>query len=172
MAEDATREDLMAYHRLLREQQTLLLSARDELDERRRLADALSDRRQQLSSRHSSSSGCTPATRAPKRRSRLERIPEGARHEITRSLGSSFMTVDEDGNMVPKTPEAAVLATTTYLLSTQPPADDPRAALHRQTIRGLGMIGVALTPVDKQGTEAAIVLRQSDMSPPPRDHSP
>ena len=52
MAEDATREDLMAYHRLLREQQTLLANAREELDERRRLADA----------RVNDGSSCPPVT--------------------------------------------------------------------------------------------------------------
>ena len=76
------------------------------------------------------------------------------------------MTVDSAGNLMAKTPQGALIAATTYLLSNQPPADDPRAALHRSTIAGLGMIGAALTPGDRPNAEKAVATRRSDRSPP------
>jgi hypothetical protein len=54
------------------------------------------------------------------------------------------MAVDHDGIIIPKTPEAAVLAVMMYLQSTQPPDNDPRAAIHRSALRGLGIMGAAI----------------------------
>ena len=68
----------------------------------------------------------------PKRRSRVQHLPEGDKVELSRSLDSSFMTVNTSGNLMAKTPQGALIAATTYLFSNQPPASDPRAALHRQ----------------------------------------
>ena len=56
------------------------------------------------------------------------------------------MTFDERGNVVPKTPAAAVLAVATYLQLTKPQEGDPRAEQHRQAILGMGMIGARLGP--------------------------
>ena len=71
-----------------------------------------------------------------------------------------------------KTPQGALIAATTYLLSNQPPAGDPRAALHRSTIAGLGLIGAALTPGKKRNAEGAVATRRPDRSPPRGDRSP
>jgi hypothetical protein len=54
------------------------------------------------------------------------------------------MSVDAQGNIVPKTPQAALVATQTYLMATQPAANDPRAAIHRSALVGLTMIGASL----------------------------
>src|SRR5215216_1212448 len=68
------------------------------------------------------------------------------------------MTVDTRGNVVPRTPQAAVTAATMYLLNNQPPAGDPRTAMHRSTIVGLGLIEAALdkepVPDHKKGQSA------------------
>ena len=75
---------------------------------------------------------------------------------MTRNLESSFMSLDANGNMIPKTHAAAVLAVATYLQVTRPPEGDPRVEKHRQAILGMGMIGAKLQ------TEAA----------PPKEASP
>src|SRR5664279_3541131 len=94
MPEDTPCEDLMAYHRILYEQQQGLAQLQAELDERRRHADASSQRRAALSASRPSSSGHTPANVNPRHQSRLGRIPEASRHATTRNLESSFMSMD------------------------------------------------------------------------------
>src|SRR5664279_5324407 len=82
------------------------------------------------------------------------------------------MSMDAEGNVMPKTPAAAILASTTYLRTTQPPENDPRAEVHRQTILGLGMAGAALQPVGAPKDVAATAQRQPARSPRRRDDSP
>ena len=55
-------------------------------------------------------------------------------------LDLSFMSVDAQGNIIPKTPQVALVATQTYLMATQPAANDPRAAIHHSVLVGLGKI--------------------------------
>jgi hypothetical protein len=54
---------------------------------------------------------------------------------------SSFLLVDEIGNIIPKTPEAALVVAQAYLLTTQPAPGDPREGMHQSAIKGLGLIG-------------------------------
>jgi hypothetical protein len=42
---------------------------------------------------------------------------------------------------MPDTPEAALVATQAYLLTTQPEPRDPRESMHQAAIKGLGLIG-------------------------------
>ena len=69
--------------------------------------------------------------------------------------------VDPAGNAVPKTPQGAAIAATTYLLATQPPESDPRAEIHRMVLRGLGIVGAALQ------TSATPKPAATTMEPPP-----
>ena len=117
MPEDASREELMAYHNLLHQQHARLAAAQAELDKRKQLADASSERRARLSSLHSSASQHNSAGRVPKRRSRVQHLPEDDMLELSKSLDSSFMTVDSAGDLMAKTPQGALIAATTYLLS-------------------------------------------------------
>ena len=64
------------------------------------------------------------------------------------------MSLDKNGNVIPKTPAAAVLARATYLQVTQPPEGYPRAEQHRQAILGMGMIGARLGPNETRQPEA------------------
>jgi hypothetical protein len=57
------------------------------------------------------------------------------------NLDSSFLLVDERGNIMPKTPEAALVAAQAYLLTTQPAPGDPRESVHQDAIKGLRLIG-------------------------------
>ena len=96
------------------------------------------------------------------------------------------MSLDANGNVIPKTPVAAALVVATYLQVTQPPEGDPRAEQHRQAILGMGMIGAKLqteaAPRRKasprrnpQGQEAEVtrgnheVQRREEMPPKHRD---
>jgi hypothetical protein len=56
------------------------------------------------------------------------------------NLNSSFLTVDEIGSIMPKTPEASLVAAQAYLLTTQPEPRDPRESMHQVSIKGLGLI--------------------------------
>ena len=109
MPEDASREDLMAYHYLLSKKNTEITrkfqemeAERANLDRRKRVADLSSQRRAELSVVH----GANSTGRTPQRHgSRLNRVSDATRSEMTRNLESSFMTLDERGNVIPKTPD-------------------------------------------------------------------
>jgi hypothetical protein len=47
---------------------------------------------------------------------------------------------DEEESFVQETPEAALVAAQTYLLTTQPEPGDPREHMHQAAIRSLGLI--------------------------------
>ena len=95
------------------------------------------------------------------------------------------MSLDPNGNVIPKTPTAAVLAVATYLQVTQPPEGDPRAEQHRHAILGMGMIGPKLQTEaaprreasprrNPQGQEEAITRGNREVQrreeTPPRRH--
>ena len=86
----------------------------------------------------------------------MSAIPENERQNLVRDLDLSFMSVDSRGNIKPKTPQAAIVADQTYLLATQPAANDPWAAMHRSTLMSLGMVGASLA--DKE------IVQRSDRS--------
>jgi hypothetical protein len=79
---------------------------------------------------------------------------------------------DEEGNIIPKTPEAAVLAVTTYLQSTQPPEGDPRAAIHRSALHGLGIVGAAITQKAAENVGPSTAARHVEGTPPGCEGSP
>jgi hypothetical protein len=62
----------------------------------------------------------------------------------------SFLSVDEQGNIVPKTPEAALVAAQAYLHTTRPNPGDPREHMHRETLQGLKMVGNKLTEKEEE----------------------
>jgi hypothetical protein len=77
------------------------------------------------------------------------REPESNRREAERSnrenrtknLDSSFLLVDEIGNIMPKMLEAALMVAQAYLLTKQPALGDPRESMHQAAIKGLRLIG-------------------------------
>ena len=134
----ATQEELQAYHYLLSKKNTemtrrlqLMEEERQQLDERKRLADISSQRRAELSAIHgANSTGRTPHRSTHRAATRLTRVSDADRSEMTKNLESSFMSLDENGNVIPKTPTAAVLAVATYLQLTQPPEGDQIGRAH------------------------------------------
>jgi hypothetical protein len=69
-----------------------------------------------------------------------DNLEQGNQGNHVQNLYSSFLSVDERGNIVPKTPEAALVAAQAYLLTTQPSPGDPRTSTHQASIQGLGLI--------------------------------
>jgi hypothetical protein len=67
--------------------------------------------------------------------SRVENLDHSDRRNRSRNPDSSFLSVDEQGNIMPKTPEAALVAAQTYLYTTQPNPGDPREHMHRAVMR-------------------------------------
>src|SRR3954467_719143 len=79
-----------------------------------------------------------------KHRSRMENMDPKECREVARALNASFMEMDADGNVIPKTPQAAIMAATAYLASHPPPERDPKRAMHKSALTGLGLVGSAL----------------------------
>src|SRR3954469_2117092 len=79
-----------------------------------------------------------------KHRSRMENMDPKEHREVTRALNASFMEMDADGNVIPKMPQAAIMAATAYLASHPPPEGDPKRAMHKSALAGLGLVGAAL----------------------------
>jgi hypothetical protein len=65
----------------------------------------------------------------------------GRRGNHLQNLYSSFLLINERGNIIPKTSEAALVAAQAYLLTTQPALGDPQESMHQAAIKGLGLIG-------------------------------
>ena len=128
MPEDATREDLQAYNKLLRAQRNMMAELQDSLDERKRKADESSLRRMLLSTGGSASRSVTGQGSAvkggPRRRAGRVFDVQG----VARNLGEAM---DEEADLVPKTADAARMALAAYLSLNQPPEGDPRTAIHK-----------------------------------------
>jgi hypothetical protein len=57
------------------------------------------------------------------------------------NLDSSFLSIDERGNIIPKTAEATLMVAQAYLQTTQPTRGDPRESMHQAAMKGLELIG-------------------------------
>jgi hypothetical protein len=71
----------------------------------------------------------------------VDNLEHGDKRNLERNLESSFLSFDEQGNIVPKTPEAALVAAHAYLFTTYPTPSDPREGMHQATLQGLGLLG-------------------------------
>ena len=91
----------MAYHLLLITEHNKQVKLQEELDERKKAALESSTRRVALSAAGGSSSH---GNNANKHRSRTEHMEPAARREVTRDLNTSFMSMDVNGNVIPKMP--------------------------------------------------------------------
>jgi hypothetical protein len=73
--------------------------------------------------------------------SRLDNLEHADRRNLARNLDSQFLSVDKRGNIVPKTPEAALVVAHACLFTTQPTPRDPKESMHRAALQGLGLVG-------------------------------
>jgi hypothetical protein len=62
------------------------------------------------------------------------------------------MTIDERGNIIPKTPEAGYMATQAYILASRLPPGDPREPLFNMAMAGVGVMGTAFAATPPEGT--------------------
>ena len=92
----------MAYHYLLIEEHKKQVKMQETLDKRKQAASESSARRAALSSMAPGSS--TNGNQGNKHRSRVENMDPKERRDVTRTLHTSFMDMDADGNIIPKTP--------------------------------------------------------------------
>jgi hypothetical protein len=60
--------------------------------------------------------------------------------EESHTKSESAHPLDEQEDFVQETPEAALVAAQTYLLTTQPKPGDPREHMHQAAIRSLGLV--------------------------------
>ena len=113
LPEDAPLAQVQALQRLLADKHQRLTRLQTDLDERRQRADESSARRASLSAHRSTTSDREHTSR---HRARVPNLSPHERRNLTRNLATSFLTTDEQGFVVPKTPQGALLAATTYLL--------------------------------------------------------
>jgi hypothetical protein len=97
---------LLGYHYALRQQAKQLAKERIEIQKRKDLAIAASN----AARRAWSDASHTNPRRNRQHGSRYENLEYSNRQSISKNLDSSFLTVDEQGNIIPKTPEAALVA--------------------------------------------------------------
>jgi hypothetical protein len=120
---DASKNMLLGYHYILRQQSKQLAKERIEIQKRKESAIATSI------AYHKARSDASYTNSKKHRRhgSRFENHEHSERQSLSKNLDSSFLSVDEQGNIIPKMPEAALVAAHTYLYTTQPSLGDPYA---------------------------------------------
>jgi hypothetical protein len=138
---NASKNMLLGYHYALRQQSKQLAKERIEIQKRRDSAIAASDAYHKA---HSDAS-YTNSKRHRRHGSRFENLEYSERQSLSKNLDSSFLSVDEQGNIIPKTPKAALVVAQAYLQTTRPNPRDPREHMHRATLQGLKMVGNRLS---------------------------
>jgi hypothetical protein len=103
---DARREVLLGYHYALHRQSQQLEKEKSEIRKRRESVSAASK------AYHAERSNASHANsgRHHRQGSRVDNHEYADIRNLSRNLESSFLSVDERGNIIPKTPEAALVA--------------------------------------------------------------
>jgi hypothetical protein len=101
---------LLGYHYVLRQQANQLAKERIEIQKRKDSAIAASD----AACRAHSDASYTNR-KHHRHGSRYENLEYSDRQSISKNLDSSFLSVDEKGNIIPKTPKVALVAAQAYL---------------------------------------------------------
>jgi hypothetical protein len=122
----ASQNLLLGYHYALRKQSGQLEKERSEIRKRR-------------------DASYTNSKRHHRHGSRVENLEHSERRNLSGNLNSFFLSIDEQGNIIPKTPEAALVAAQTYLYTMRPSLEYPREHMHRAALQGLRMVGNKLT---------------------------
>jgi hypothetical protein len=104
---------LLGYHYALRQQAKQLAKERIEIQKRKDSAIATSD-----AARRARSDASYTNKRHCRHGSRYENLKYSERQSISKNLDSSFLLVDEQGYIIPKTPEATLVAAQAYLHTT------------------------------------------------------
>jgi hypothetical protein len=98
---DASKEVLLGYHYALQRKSRQLAKERSEIRKRRdsTIAASAAMHEARINTSHANS------RRHNKRGSRVKNLEHSDRRNISRNLDSSFLLVDEQGNIMPKTPK-------------------------------------------------------------------
>jgi hypothetical protein len=128
---DSSREVLMGYQYALHQHKKWLLQEHSEL--RRSCESNSIANRTQWEERSDTSQSSEERHREPKHSRKKTERPD-------RENRTPFLTIDKTGSIMPKMPEAALVAEQAYLLTTQPEPRDPRESMHQAAIKGLGLI--------------------------------
>jgi hypothetical protein len=123
---NSSQNILLGYHYTLRQQAKLLAKERIEIQKRKDSAIPASD-----AARRARSDASYTNIRHHRHGSRYENLRYSERQSISKNLDSSFLSVDDQGNIIPKTLEAALVAAQAYLYTTRPNPGDPRKHMHR-----------------------------------------
>jgi hypothetical protein len=162
---NSSKDLLLGYHYALRQQAKQLAKEKIEIQQRKESAIAASN----AARRARSDASHTNARRNRQHGSRYENLEYSERQSISKNLDSSFLLVDEQGNILPKTPEAALVAAQAYLLTTRPSPGDPREHMHRAALNGLNMEGHKLSV---KGEESHHHMEMHKPRSPRRHNSP
>jgi hypothetical protein len=136
---------LLGYHYALRQQAKQLAKERIEIQKRKDSAIAASD-----AARRARSDASYTNRRHHRHGSRYENLRYSERQSISKNLDSSFLSVDDQGNIIPKTPKAALVAAQAYLYTTRPNPGDPREHMHRAALNRLKMVGNKLSAKEEE----------------------
>jgi hypothetical protein len=123
---DASKNMLLGYHYALRQQSKQLARERSEIQKRKDSAIAASAALHKARS----DTSYTNSKRHRRHGSRVENLEYSERRSLSKNLDSSFLSVDKQGNIIPKTPEAALVAAQTYLYTPRLSLGDPREHMH------------------------------------------
>jgi hypothetical protein len=135
---------LLGYHYALRQQVKQLAKERIKIQKRKDSAIAASK-----AARRARSDASYTNKRHHQHGSRYENLEYSERQSSSRNLDSSFLSVDEQGNIIPKTPEAALVVAQAYLHTTRPNPGDPRD-MHRAALNVLKMVGNKLSAKEEE----------------------
>jgi hypothetical protein len=124
---DASKNMLLGYHYALQQQSKQLARERSEIQKRTDSAIAASIALHKARN----DTSFTNSKRHHRHGSRVENLKNSERRSLSKDLDSSFLSIDEQGNIIPKTPEAALVVAQTYLYTTRPSPGDPREYMHR-----------------------------------------
>jgi hypothetical protein len=143
---DASQNMLLGYHYALRQQSKQLAKERIEIQKRKDSAIAASIAYHKACG----DASYTNSKRHHRHGSRFENLEHSERQSLSKNLDSPFLSVDQQGNIVPKMPEAALVAAQPYLYTTWPSPGDPREHMHRAALQGLRMVGNKLTTKEEE----------------------
>jgi hypothetical protein len=127
---NASKNMLLGYHYALRQQSKQLAKERIEIQKRKDSAIEASD----AAHRACNNASYTNGKRHHWHGSRFENLEYSEWQSLSKNLDSSFLSVDEQGNIIPKTPEAALVAAQAYLHTTRPNPGDPREHMYRAAL--------------------------------------
>jgi hypothetical protein len=110
---NSSQNMLLGYHYALRQQAKQLAKERIKIQKRKDSAIAASD-----ATRRARSDASYTNRRHHRHGSRYDNLEYSERQSISKNLDSSFLSIDEQGNIIPKTLEAALVAAQAYLHTT------------------------------------------------------